>query len=74
MPTTIYIIFSLLHYVFDDYPMHMHQKEQPEYQRMNISGKGFQKIDTIMFYITTANLVVCFVLLVLKCMGVIEWW
>ena len=69
-----YMVISLLHYIFNDYPMHKLLKEQPEYQRMNMSSKGLLKCDTVMFYVATANLAVCFVLLVLKCIGLIEWW
>lgn len=74
MLTTLYIVISLLNYVFDTYPMYKLIKEAPEYRRMNTGGKGFRKFDVIMFYVATANLAVCFVLLMLKCVGIVEWW
>lgn len=49
-------------------------KEAPEYRHMNTGGKGFREFDAIMFYVATANLAVCFVLLMLKCVGIVEWW
>ena len=76
--STLYIIVSFIHYWFDDYPMHKHFKEQPEYQKMALSQilseKSLQRMDKILFFIATLNMAVCCVLILLKCIGILEWW
>ena len=81
MASSAYILVSFILYLFEIYPSYKHSKEQPEHERFfteQMWGKkaprGFKKIEKALFYIATANLVVCCLLLVLKCIGYIEWW
>ena len=71
MITTLYIVFSLLHYFLDDYPPYKHFKDSAYLYGENT---GFSKLDKIIFYILTANVVICFILIVFKCVGILEWW
>ena len=71
MITTLYIVFSLLHYFLDDYPSYKHFKDNAYLYGENA---GFSKFGKIIFYILTANVVICFVLIVFKCIGILEWW
>lgn len=73
MLTTLYVIVSLLYYFFNDYPLHKHFEDNEEIYAYNIN-KSFLKLEKIMFYIARANMIVCIVLIFLKCIGVIEWW
>lgn len=71
MITTLYIVFSLLHYFLDDYPSYKHFKDSAYLYGENT---GFSKFDKIIFYILTVNVVICFILIVFKCIGILEWW
>ena len=71
MITTLYIVFSLLHYFLDDYPSYKHFKDSAYLYGENA---GFSKFGKIIFYILTANVVICFVLIAFKCIGILEWW
>ncbi len=58
--------------------MYKHYEEQPEQQRFFMEQlwgkKGLRRFSKAGFYIATANLIICCLLLVLKCAGYIEWW
>ena len=76
--SSAYIFVSFIIYLFDVYPNYMHYKEQPEYTRFfmeQIWGKkALRRFHKAGFYVATANLIVCCLLLVLKCVGYVEWW
>lgn len=78
MITSIYIVIAFVHYWLDEYPMHKHFAEQPEYAKNNPAmitpGKRFRSLERITFYIATANIVACCVMLLLKVFGILEWW
>ena len=69
MLTTIYVALSLLHYFLDDYPTYKHLRNQAD-----LYGDKISRFDKIMFYATTANAVLSVIILLLKCIGIIEWW
>ena len=78
MLSTLYIVVSFIRYWLDDYPMHKHLIEQPEYQKKALgqilSEKGFQRFHEIVFFIATLNIAICCIMILLKCIGVLEWW
>lgn len=71
MLSTLYALVSLICYALDDYPSHKYCNDE-RYQQYG--SKRFWKFDRCMFYVATANAVVCVLLILLKCVGIIEWW
>ncbi len=78
MVSTIYIIFSVLVYFLDISPMYKSHKDHKETQKFNdghyTGSKRKDVLHKIEYYLATANLFVCFVLLLLKCFGLLAWW
>lgn len=78
MASSVYIFVSLVIYLFEVYPEYKHYKEQPEYERLHMEQiwgkKALRRWNKAGFYIATINLIVCCFLLLLKLVGVIEWW
>ena len=81
MASSVYILVSFIVYLFEIYPGYMHSKELPEQERFlteQMWGKKaphrYKKFEKVIFCIGTINLIICCVLLLLKLVGVIEWW
>ena len=74
MMTTFYIIVSVATYIFDTYPEHKIWQTWKELERLSAAQKSFYKIEVFAFYAATANIIVCAIIFLLKCIGVLEWW
>ena len=81
METTLYIIVSVVVFAFDIWPWYFHNKEDISKQRNDIwqyVPKWYRKLDSwtdkILFFGGIVNLIVCALLLLLKCFGVLSWW
>lgn len=78
MFSTLYVLLSIIKYIFDDYPSYKYYTDQPEYKKMQMEGllgkKRMRRLSKTGFYIATANMGLCSILILLKLLGLIVWW
>ena len=71
MLTTLYIILSVTYYfVFDKFNFKMNEKLIKDNQYDTILLRFFKVVRLF----TKANLILCAILFILKCFGIVNWW